>query len=369
MREGALYDIFILDIEMSEMTGVELARKIQEIYGIAHIIFTTCHVRYAPQGYEVRAERFVLKDRLEQKKHSAAVEKIYPEDQNKDLLSGNAGLMIAWLHMYDVTGDRKYLERSVDIWHRLEICMIRKNDTAGCIIANETHPLAGLSHGNSGFLLAFSRLYKRYLDDRLAGQIRELLAYEDCLFDPGTGNWLDLRSQPGSKLANHKPDEKRSPAALKHLNDALGWCHGAPGILLARLELKKNCPELERAIVDEDIARAMDKLSGNIYRPGFCLCHGNFGNSRIALKGIASAAEERHKRHLPGSDTGLEIQAAAAWQFYKRTKEEVLFKIVHGGLLPQERYNPGFMTGLSGIGYSLLQYCAPKLPDILALEL
>lgn len=68
MREGALYDIFILDIEMSEMTGVELARKIQEIYGIAHIIFTTCHVRYAPQGYEVRAERFVLKDRLEQKK-------------------------------------------------------------------------------------------------------------------------------------------------------------------------------------------------------------------------------------------------------------------------------------------------------------
>ena len=67
MKEGALYDIFILDIEMSEMTGVELARKIQEIYGIAHIIFTTCHVRYAPQGYEVRAERFVLKDRLEQK--------------------------------------------------------------------------------------------------------------------------------------------------------------------------------------------------------------------------------------------------------------------------------------------------------------
>ena len=67
INESIPYDIFILDIEMPGVSGIELAGKVREKYGIAHLIFTTNHVQYSPVGYEVHAERFLLKKELDSK--------------------------------------------------------------------------------------------------------------------------------------------------------------------------------------------------------------------------------------------------------------------------------------------------------------
>lgn len=59
-NQGA--DIFILDIQMAEITGMDVARKIREIdKNKPEIIFTTSLIEYIQEGYEVRAYRYLLK--------------------------------------------------------------------------------------------------------------------------------------------------------------------------------------------------------------------------------------------------------------------------------------------------------------------
>lgn len=67
IEEGIHYDIFLLDVEMPGYTGMELARLIQENCGASYIIFVTSHIEYCPEGYEVGALRYILKEKLEEK--------------------------------------------------------------------------------------------------------------------------------------------------------------------------------------------------------------------------------------------------------------------------------------------------------------
>lgn len=55
------YDIYILDIQMGKMNGMELARKIREMDAKASILFLTGVKDYALEGYEVGAVRYLLK--------------------------------------------------------------------------------------------------------------------------------------------------------------------------------------------------------------------------------------------------------------------------------------------------------------------
>ena len=54
-------DIFILDIKMNGMSGMDLARLIREKDDISEIIFVTSLVEYIQEGYTVRAYRYLLK--------------------------------------------------------------------------------------------------------------------------------------------------------------------------------------------------------------------------------------------------------------------------------------------------------------------
>ncbi|WP_270507288.1 LytR/AlgR family response regulator transcription factor [Paraclostridium sordellii] len=55
-------DIFLLDIQMDGLNGMEVARKIRQIdKKEVEIIFTTSLIEYIQEGYEVRAYRYLLK--------------------------------------------------------------------------------------------------------------------------------------------------------------------------------------------------------------------------------------------------------------------------------------------------------------------
>ena len=55
-------DIFLLDIQMYGLNGMEVARKIRQIdKKEVEIIFTTSLIEYIQEGYEVRAYRYLLK--------------------------------------------------------------------------------------------------------------------------------------------------------------------------------------------------------------------------------------------------------------------------------------------------------------------
>lgn len=55
------YDLVIFDIEMPEIDGITLARKLRRLHKDVPIIFLTSHIEYALEGYEVNALRYLTK--------------------------------------------------------------------------------------------------------------------------------------------------------------------------------------------------------------------------------------------------------------------------------------------------------------------
>lgn len=60
-EEKTSYDLLLLDIQMGQMNGVELARKVRERDKKVNIVFLTGIKDYAIEGYEVGAVRYLLK--------------------------------------------------------------------------------------------------------------------------------------------------------------------------------------------------------------------------------------------------------------------------------------------------------------------
>lgn len=67
LQDGASYDLFLLDIEMPELDGMDLAKEIYESLPMAKIIFITSHLEYAITAYEYAVFRYIPKDVIEEK--------------------------------------------------------------------------------------------------------------------------------------------------------------------------------------------------------------------------------------------------------------------------------------------------------------
>ena len=67
LLEGASFDIYLLDVEMEQMTGIEAAREIRKKDYEAIIIYVTNYVEYAIDAYEVNAYRYIPKRLLAEK--------------------------------------------------------------------------------------------------------------------------------------------------------------------------------------------------------------------------------------------------------------------------------------------------------------
>ena len=63
------YEVFFLDINFhgKEYSGIDIARKIRQTNPDAVIVFVTNCIDFAPDGYEVQAFRYVLKDKIKVK--------------------------------------------------------------------------------------------------------------------------------------------------------------------------------------------------------------------------------------------------------------------------------------------------------------
>lgn len=66
-EEEKSFDILLLDIEMGDMNGIELARKIRRENHLVQIIFITGYMEYVAEGYDVEALHYLLKPVTEEK--------------------------------------------------------------------------------------------------------------------------------------------------------------------------------------------------------------------------------------------------------------------------------------------------------------
>lgn len=252
-------------------------------------------------------------------KHCEILERLIWNDSDNDLLSGNAGAVIVLIKLYMITGRQKWLllagKISEDLWDKA----VKTDEICGWFPQRMKNPLAGMAHGNSGYIMAFAYLLETTKDPKYILWIQKLLKYEDSLYSEKLGNWKDLR------------DERRIEKSETCAN---AWCHGAPGILLSRMKLFELKDFHEDLIVMRDIKRAKESLFKNACRRGACLCHGMAGNYRIM---------KRYADFFEVTDKEKNIMDVVFLQLLETMEKET-------DILPQELYNPGLMTGISGIG-------------------
>ena len=60
-EENKAHDILLLDVEMKNMNGIELAKRIRRDNNRAEIIFITSHFEFVGEGYEVDALHYLIK--------------------------------------------------------------------------------------------------------------------------------------------------------------------------------------------------------------------------------------------------------------------------------------------------------------------
>lgn len=85
LQDGIVYDLFLLDIEMPEIHGMELAKEICERMPSAKIIFITSYLEYAITAYEYSVFRYIQKTMLHEKLFLALEDyyKLYALEKNE----------------------------------------------------------------------------------------------------------------------------------------------------------------------------------------------------------------------------------------------------------------------------------------------
>jgi len=281
------------------------------------------------------------------------------DDDELDIITGCAGCAGGLLALHRVAPDSGALSVAVQCGdHLLEKAEVQETGLGWNSKIEAPRPLLGFSHGASGMAWALLELAACTGDERFRNAAVEALRYERSHFDPERGNWPDFRAlgtPPGRGRtrddSSRREDEgvPDEPAAEPRFMTA--WCHGAPGVGLARLHALKHLDEPE---LNRDLERAVETTLTSGLGHNHSLCHGDLGN----LDFLATAARDLQDPEL---EDRVSRQAGRVLESIER----------HGWRtgIPRGVESPGLMTGLAGIGYGLLRLTAPeRVPSILLLE-
>lgn len=61
LEDSGRADLYLLDIDMPGVNGIQIAKRIQVVYPNAIVYFITSHLEYATEGYRVEARRYLIK--------------------------------------------------------------------------------------------------------------------------------------------------------------------------------------------------------------------------------------------------------------------------------------------------------------------
>jgi type 2 lantibiotic biosynthesis protein LanM len=263
------------------------------------------------------------------------------QDDQFDIIAGAAGCIGGLLSLYRLAPTPATIAAAVQCGDRLLAAARPCADGAGWIPAGSaTRPLTGFAHGAAGIAWALLELAAMTGESRFRAAALAGIAYERTQFCQAVGNWPDLR-----ELAL-----PRRTSAAGEPPCMTAWCHGAPGIGLARL---LSLPHLDDAAIRAEIDVAVRTTLAQGFGQNHSLCHGDFGNLDFLLQASllpAYTALRRPVRHLASA-----IVARAAPDRW-----------ICGG--PAGIESPGLMTGLAGIGYALLRLAEPThVPSVVVL--
>jgi lantibiotic modifying enzyme len=271
------------------------------------------------------------------------INKIKPSDlsvqeTNHGLVSGTAGFIIACLTAYKISKQDEFLRIADKMSGNLLRSAFQTEDQLKWK-GYSKQPLAGLSHGASGYALCFARLYHYTGNRRYKDIVMKILNYETHLYDPKQKNWPDLRD---FVLEKNNGNTYFSTA----------WSHGAPGIGIARLEILKSGIKNKNIIKDLDISIETCIKSG--FGGGHNLCYGDFGNLELLINASLFFKDEKLK------------------SIYRQIATDILQEGMSNSfrLTRAKAYTPGLMNGITGVIYQCLRVYDPELvPSLLSLSI
>jgi len=261
-----------------------------------------------------------------------------------DVLSGAAGIIGPLLALH-----AKY-KRDWMVDHALAAgdLLVRRARASGNavswnVLGEEwaTADLTGYSHGAAGIALALFELMQATGEKRFTATADGALQYERATFSPQQQNWPDFR-----RVGAGVPQQQATYS--------LGWCHGAPGIGLARLRIYKLTG---RPDVWEEATAALrgtyTPLATHAPTSMFALCHGAAGNAELFI----DAGDVLGDAGYTAIAEAIGRQGIERFHIPRRPWPSGL---TSGG------QTPGFMLGLAGIGYFYLRlYDRATVPSLL----
>ena len=259
-------------------------------------------------------------------------DEIIANDAKMDLMFGAAGAILGLLALWEARPDPRVLERAQACGRHL---LAKRETTPTGHLAWRASPggpfLTGVSHGAAGFAHALFQLAEASGDEIYRTAAREAVAYEDAMFRPLAKNWPDFRSSP-----DHSPS---APCWCS-------WCHGAPGIGLARLAEPAGGSQTAR-----DIAAAVETTAQHGITDIDHLCCGNLGRADLLLE----AGESLNRPEL------IEEARTLASEVVVRARQNGGYRLGNSSA-----YSLSLFQGSAGIGYELLRLACPKeLPTVL----
>lgn len=256
-------------------------------------------------------------------------------DHLPDVFVGVAGALLGLVTLYETSPTQEVLDRAVACGEHL--LRTRTPGRTG-VRAWKTiggAQTTGFAHGAAGIIYALLRLYAVTEDTALLDAAREGLLYEDLTLDQSAGNWTETTDSDRSTFGD-------------------SWCHGAPGIGLARLG---TLAALNTASVRRDIEIAL-QTTQQIGVSGLDhLCCGTCGRAELLL----TAAQRLERPEL--------TTQATHWIEQISTRAAQRGGFILDPSHPRWTPHPELFQGTSGIGYTLLRQANPDmLPSILLWE-
>lgn len=265
------------------------------------------------------------------------------QDENFDLLSGAAGCIEVLLTLHSQRPFSCALRLATQCGDHLLAHAQHMAQGIGWPTPTDQKPLLGFSHGAAGIAHALLNLATATNEQRFREAAFEAIAYERSLFSPEVENWPDLREE--------QQEEPGHTAASDDEVYMTAWCHGAPGIGLARLDALRHVDDSE---ILAEIKVALKKTLEKGFGLNHSLCHGALGNLELLL------------------EIGLSLNDQDTLSRSYRIAVGILQSINERGCLsgvPSEAETPGLMMGISGVGYGLLRLADPeRVPSVLKLE-
>jgi type 2 lantibiotic biosynthesis protein LanM len=289
--------------------------------------------------------KFLCNDELLADAHLAAElfsDDLIAADKQLDVLGGSAGAILSLLRIYRDSRSAEVLKRAIKCGEHL-----LAQPRAGILgyrswIAQgaDDRPLNGMSHGAAGFAYALATLSEATGREDFASAAAECIAVENSHYNREQSNWPDFRGG-------------REPYPCQ-------WCHGAPGIGLARIGMSgrairaRHLGTLDQKVLAADIRNALAGAERGWPNHVDTMCCGTLGSIEFFCEAAATLGRD-HLHERSARRMLAIIESATATGGYRFNAGE-------------SQFNPGLFRGLAGVGYTCLRQADPSLPNILIWE-